>query len=150
MKLEIELDLNKIDYDAINQQIQQKIADLDLTKEYKIDVRIRQQIDEQINDAVKQNMYHDYWGSSVNDKMQDAITKEFQILLRETINPVIKEAFDKIPEEELLKMFIETFPVLYMNAIKEAIASNYYTDQHKTEHFVNDMITSRLLEYVHR
>jgi uncharacterized protein GlcG (DUF336 family) len=47
MKLEIELDLNKIDYDAINQQIQQKITDLDLTQEYKIDSRIKQEIDTQ-------------------------------------------------------------------------------------------------------
>ena len=34
MKLEIELDLNKIDYDAINRQIQAKIANMKLEETY--------------------------------------------------------------------------------------------------------------------
>ena len=34
MKLEIELDLNKIDYDAINKQIAEKVAELNIKEEY--------------------------------------------------------------------------------------------------------------------
>lgn len=34
MKLEIELDLNKIDYDAINKQIAEKVAELNVKEEY--------------------------------------------------------------------------------------------------------------------
>ena len=37
MKLEIELDLNQIDYAAINKQIQDKIAEMNIREEYKID-----------------------------------------------------------------------------------------------------------------
>ena len=57
MKLEIDLDLNKIDYDSINEQIKQKIKDLDITNVYTIDDRIRNELDTQISQVIRDNMY---------------------------------------------------------------------------------------------
>lgn len=150
MKLEIELDLDKIDYDSINQQIQQKIADLNLTEVYRIDSRIRKEIDEQVTDIVNRNMYSNYWGGTIDDKMKTAITAEFKELLRETIAPVVKESFDKIPNEEVLKMFIEAFPIIYMNEMRDMIQNNYYTEKANSETLVANMITNRLQSYFHR
>jgi hypothetical protein len=148
MKLEIELDLNKIDYDSINQQIQQKIANLNLTEVYRIDHCIRKEIDEQVSDIVRRNMYSNYWGGTVDAKMNTAITTEFKELLRETIAPAITEAFDKIPDEEVLKMFIEVFPIIYMSEMTRMIQDNYYTEKANSETFINGIITSRLQNYI--
>ena len=59
MKLEIELDLNKIDYDAINKQIQEKIEAIDIQKEYDIDSRIRERISNIVYNKVDIG-YNDY------------------------------------------------------------------------------------------
>ena len=48
MKLKIELDLNKIDYDAINKQIAEKVAELNIKETYEIESKI----DKKINDKI--------------------------------------------------------------------------------------------------
>ena len=66
MKLEIELDLNKIDYDAINKQIQDKIADLNIQETYDIKSKVDNKIEELIDrDVIGTNGYieRNYWTS---------------------------------------------------------------------------------------
>ena len=52
MKLEIELDLNKIDYDAINKQIAEKVAELNIKEEYDIESKISNKITSIVNKEV--------------------------------------------------------------------------------------------------
>ena len=49
MKLEIELDLNKIDYDAINKQIAEKVAELNIKETYDIESKINTKINNKIS-----------------------------------------------------------------------------------------------------
>ena len=68
MKLEIDFDLNKIDYDSINEQIKQKIKDLDISNVYTIDDRIKNELDTQISQAIRDNMYRNYWSNELDSK----------------------------------------------------------------------------------
>ena len=59
MKLEIELDLNKIDYDAINKQIAEKVAELNIKEEYDIESKINNKITSIVNKDVDDS-YNSY------------------------------------------------------------------------------------------
>lgn len=59
MKLEIELDLNKIDYDAINKQIAEKIAALDIKEIYDVESKINSKITNLIKQEVDES-YNSY------------------------------------------------------------------------------------------
>ena len=81
MKLEIDLDLNQIDYKAINKQIQDKIAAMDLKKEYAISEKVNYQIREKTKEEVDYYFRNGTWGGLNNDskrEIKDEITKNIK------------------------------------------------------------------------
>lgn len=90
MKLEIELDLDKIDYDAINKQIAEKVAALNLKEEYDIESKINNKITSMVNKEVEQsyNSYIcDYWKHP---------TSEGKALIKSMSKQKLKIARDKL------------------------------------------------------
>ena len=80
MKLEIELDLNKIDYDAINKQIAEKVAELNIKEEYDIESKIDNRITSVVNREVDEsyNSYiENYWSSPTSEgkKLIESMSK---------------------------------------------------------------------------
>lgn len=54
MKLEIELDLNKIDYDAINNQILEKLSGMDIAEIYQINQVVGSAIRGRVDDIINE------------------------------------------------------------------------------------------------
>lgn len=127
MKLEIELDLNKIDYDAINQQIQEKIESMDLAKEYNIGYKIESKIREEVENKVRSNM--NGWYGGLNDDTKRNIKDEISKNIRETVSPIVGDVLGKIPQEEFNSIIRELLPVIFMNVLMTDMGSmfhNYY------------------------
>ena len=95
MKLEIELDLNKIDYDAINKQIQEKINDMDLNKMYQIDREISDTINERVKIIVKEYLCRNRWVSDgeLNSNAVQLVREEVRCKFQERVNPFINDIF---------------------------------------------------------
>ena len=127
MKLEIELDLNKIDYDAINQQIQEKIASMDLTNEYRISQRIESKIKEEVERIVRGNM--NGWYGDINDNTKRDIKDEIHNNIKAVVAPIVQETLSKVSQEEFNAIIRELLPVIFMNALMSdmgSMFSNYY------------------------
>lgn len=127
MKLEIELDLNKIDYDAINQQIQEKIESMDLAKEYHISNRIESKIREEVENKVRSNM--NGWYGGINDNTKRTINDEISKNIRETVSPIVNSELSKISQEEFNSIIRELLPVIFMNVLMSdmgSMFSDYY------------------------
>ena len=127
MKLEIELDLNKIDYDAINQQIQEKIESMDLAKTYNIGYRIESKVREEVENKVRSNM--NGWYGGLNDNTKRTINDEISKNIRETVTPIVSDTLSKISQEEFNSIIRELLPVIFMNVLMSDMGSmfnNYY------------------------
>ena len=127
MKLEIELDLNKIDYDAINQQIQEKITSMDLSKEYNISYKIESKIREEVESKVRSNM-NDWYGG-LNNNTKKNINDEISKCIRETVSPIVDGEISKISQEDFNSIIRELLPVIFMNVLMTdmgSMFSNYY------------------------
>lgn len=127
MKLEIELDLNKIDYDAINKQIQEKIESMDLAKEYNISYKIESKIREEVESKVRSNM--NGWYGELNDNTKRNIKDEISYNIREVVSPIVNDALSKISQEEFNSIIRELLPVIFMNVLMRdmgSMFSNYY------------------------
>lgn len=127
MKLEIELDLNKIDYDAINQQIQEKIELMDLSKEYNISYKIESKIREEVESKVRNNM--NGWYGGLNDKTKRDINDEISNCIREVVRPIVDSTISKLSQEEFNSIIRELLPVIFMNVLMTDMGSmfhNYY------------------------
>lgn len=127
MKLEIELDLNKIDYDAINQQVQEKIASMDLAKEYNISHKIESKIREEVESRVRSNM--NGWYGNLNEDTKRDIKDEIHYNIKEVIAPIVQDTLSKVSQEEFDSIIRELLPVIFMNVLMNDMSgmfSNYY------------------------
>ena len=147
MKLEIDLDLNQIDYEAINKQIQDKIAAMDLKKEYQISTKIDSQIREATEREVNYYFRNGTWGGLNNDskrEIKDEITKN----IRELIQPHVENIFNQLPQEELNKLISELLPKVLMDLIcsnmQNVLTSYYYSAENTVmqlcDRRINDLL----------
>ena len=146
MKLEIELDLNKIDYDAINKQIQEKINDMDLNKMYQIDSEISDTINKRVNIIVKEYLCRNRWVSDgeLNSNAVQLVREEVRCKIQETVNPFINDIFEKLPQDELNKIIVDLIPIILVNMLEEHVRlgiSNYF-DQSSA--IISNIATDRI------
>lgn len=120
MKLEIELDLNKIDYDAINKQIKEKIDKMDLEKAYSINSRVESFIKNEVEYRVVKHLNNGCW-SGLNTESRQEIKNIISTHIKETVEPHVKEIFDKIPKEELDNIILDILPKVLVDLISKSM-----------------------------
>ena len=96
MKIEIDLDELKIDYDAINDQIKERI---DCT------------VKEQIENRVRHYLCPESWEFSDLEQIRDVNQVIFKTIER-LLKPYVENAINQIPQEELDKMISRLLPVV--------------------------------------
>lgn len=133
MRLEIELDLNKIDYDAINQQIQEKIATMDLKNAYQIESKIDYKIRHDVEYEVEKYLKHGGWYGELNEGSKREIRDEISKNIKELIKPYVENAFNQISQEKLNDIISELMPRIFMDLLtsemKSMLANYYYEAQ---------------------
>lgn len=150
MKLEIDLDLNRIDYDSINEQIKQKIKDLDITNVYTIDDRIRNELDTQISQVIRDNMYRNYWSNELDSKTTENIQNELRILIKEAITPSVNNVFNKISEKEIEKMILDILPKALVALIIDNLKGSFYSFQNDQISLMESVIESHINNRLNR
>ena len=150
MKLEIDLDLNKIDYDSINEQIKQKIKDLDITNVYTIDDRIKNELDTQISQAIRDNMYRNYWSNELDSKTTENIQDELRILIKEAITPSVNNIFNKISEKEIEKIILDILPKALVALIIDNLKGSFYSFQNDQISLMESVIESHINNRLNR
>ena len=150
MKLEIDLDLNKIDYDSINAQIKQKIEDLDITNVYTIDDRIRNELNAQISQVIRDNMCRNYWSDELDSKTTEHIQDELRILIKETMTPSVNNVFNKISEEEIEKMILDILPKALVMLIIDNLKGSFYSLQNDQMSLMESVIENHINNRLNR
>lgn len=124
MKLEIELDLNKIDYDSINAQIQEKIKELDITETYKIANKIENKVDSMIRDEVYIS-FHPYidrtwqYPADTGKKLVETIIRE---IVTEKMNLIVNEIIEGITEEVIKETILKLMPEMFVTTMISYLA----------------------------
>lgn len=145
MKLEIELDLNKIDYDTINKQIQEKVEALNITEipdiENKISIMLNQILREVYTEYFNSGYTKTYNGEAI---VQNAIKEKFTEIVRKVIDDTYKE--DKIKEiiEEIFpRLFVQAMYDSLYDGIKNLTACNKEITINHAVNIVADRLNSR-------
>lgn len=129
MKLEIELDLNKIDYDAINKQIVEKIANMDLAANYNFKYKIENKIDEEVDLCVSEFFRTRRWGNLNNSSKEDMLCM-LKSKAQSMIDPHVQNIIYQIPSEEMNKIIMDLIPKvlvdLLSNHLKGVLTSYWY------------------------
>lgn len=152
MKIEIELDINKIDYDAINKQIAEKVAALEIKDMYdiesKIDNKISNLVKEEVNDSY--NKYIDrYWGNgdtSDGRKLIESISKtEIENKTKQVIEEIFANDYNEdMMREVMLKMIPDIFSSILFSRMESALFTKEYNYYNQIQNMVRSQIDSMI------
>lgn len=136
MEIKIDIDMNKIDYDAINEEILKKVKEMDISEKYQIDDKIRSRVNEVVNTDARDYIERTWGyntgiadGNKLSNIARDNITELAKNKIEERIAIVINDLFEKIPKEELDKMIAGLIPQIIVSMITDNLKnliSNYY------------------------
>ena len=142
MEIKIDLDMNQIDYDAINKQVQEKIAE-----SYRIGSKIEYEVRKQVEQEVVRYFRNGAWGGLNNDsrrEIQDEISKN----IRELIAPHVANIFNQIPKEELDSIISDLLPKvlieLLTSSIRDTLTNYYYSSENRMMQYCEDRINEVL------
>lgn len=149
MEIKIDLDMNKIDYDAINKQIQEKIASLDIKDMYRIESKIEDKISDFIKEEVdySYNKYLDrYYGNSYEtgdgrDLIQSITKEEIKNKVKDIIEDIFSSDYDK---ETLRKMMIEFLPDIFTSILFKRMDSVLFSKEHDYQNQMYNMVRSQI------
>lgn len=116
MEIKIDLDMNQIDYDAINKQIVEKITDMDLTTNYNFKYKIENKINEEVEQCVTEFFRTRRWGD-LNNSSKEEMNRILYGKVRELIEPHVDNIILQIPEEEMNKIIVGLIPKVLVDLL---------------------------------
>lgn len=147
MKLEIELDLNKIDYDAINKQIAEKVAELNIKEEYDIESKINNKITSIVNkevDASYNSYIKEYWSYPTSDgkKLIESMSKSE---IENRTKKVMEEIFTNEYNEETLKeVMLKIIPDVFASILFSRMESALFNKEHNYYNQIYNMVRNEI------
>lgn len=126
MEIKIDLDMNKIDYDAINKQIQEKITEMDLVTNYNFKYKIERKIDEEVEQCVTEFFRTRRWGE-LNSSTKDEMNRMLYNKAESLIKPHVANIIGQVPEEEMNKIIVDLIPKVLVDLLSSHLKSVLYS-----------------------
>ena len=123
---------------------------MDITNIYTIDDRIRNELDTQISQVIRDNMYRNYWSNELDSKTAGNIQDELKILIKEAITPSVNNVFNKISEKEIEKMILDIFPKALVALIIDNLKGSFYSFQNDQISLMESVIESHINNRLNR
>lgn len=135
MKVEIDIDMSKIDYGSINKQIKEKLNNMtpeDIFKKYYYtDEDIREYISNKLDKSSKDYMVNQGWFSS-SYEAKSKITEMTTDIVKEKLTPIVEEYFKD--EEKISKLVNELFPKIFVNVLYDKAVDSIFTQENKIKY----------------
>ena len=149
MEIKINLDMNQIDYDAINKQIQEKIAALDIKDMYQVESKIENKISDFIKEEVDYayNKYLDrYYGISYEtgdgrDLIQRVTKEEVTNKVKDIVDDIFLNDYN---EETLRNMMIEFLPDIFTSILFKRMDSALFSKEYDYQNQMHNMVKSQI------
>ena len=132
MEIKIDIDMNKIDYEAINEEILRKVKEMDISEKYQINEKIKNRVSEAVNREAK-DYIDTTWsynsGNELSSSAKSHITELAKEEIKEKISVVVDDLFEKLPREKLDEMIAKLVPQIIVSMISDQLKNvmqNYY------------------------
>lgn len=153
MKLEIELDLNKIDYDVINKQIAEKVAALDIKNMYDVESKINNKITDLVKKEVDDsyNSYLDqYWVGTTSDgrRLIEAMTKtEIENHTKKVIDEIFTNEYN---EESMRETMLQVIPKVFSSILFNRLESSLFNHEQSYYSYVHNVVEGEIASAINR
>lgn len=148
MEIKIDLDMNQIDYDAINKQIQEKIAALDIDDMYDVNKKIDNKISNYIENEIG---YHynkylaRYFGENTSPEGRELIESMSKEEIEKRTKKVIDDVFSNdYNEEKLRELMFKFLPDIFSTLLFEKMRSALFSSEHNYRNETYNMVRSQI------
>lgn len=128
MEIKIDIDINKIDYEAINNQIREKLSQAsvdDIFKRYYImEDNIKGYIEKLLKDGSESYIVNRGWCDSNESKQY--ISNTAQKIITKMIEPVCEEIVNQMSKEEMQNLVADVFPSVFCDILYKKIESSIW------------------------
>lgn len=144
MKVEIDIDMSRIDYDSINAQIKEKLDSLTPTdifkRYYKTDADISRYIEKHLDEGSKSYMVNQgLWSNSDARQNIQNIAKE---IITDKIQKICDDIFATMTDEELQKLVYDIFPNIFVQAMYDKVTYALYSSEDRKRFDMQDICRS--------
>ena len=123
---------------------------MDITNVYTIDDRIRNELNTQISQVIRENMCRNYWSNELDSKTTKHIQDELKILIKEAITPSVNNVFNKISEEEIEKMILDILPKALVMLVIDNLKGSFYSLQNDQMSLMESVIENHINRRLNR
>ena len=144
MKVEIDIDMSRIDYDSINKQIKEKLENLTpsdiFSRYYKTDDDISRYIEKHLDKGSEDYMVNQGWWSSSSDKknIQDIAKR----IITDKMQKICDDIFTTMTDEELQKLVYDIFPNIFVQAMYDKVIHTLYSSERQKEYDMQNICRS--------
>lgn len=117
---------------------------MDITKVYTIDNRIRNELDAQISQVIRENMCRNYWSDELDNRTTGHIQNELRALIKEAMTPLVNNVFNKISEEEIEKMILDILPKVLVMLLVDNLKGSLYSLQNDQTSLMESLIENHI------
>ena len=121
MRVEIDIDLNNIDYAAINEQIKKKLDETDLDRIYRINSICEDYTKDEVKRRVDSYLSDGYTYPGLSNSMKYDIKTEVSSIIHETVKKKMDQSFSKMGDEEFGKMIADMIPAILVDVMYDLI-----------------------------
>lgn len=117
---------------------------MDITNVYTIDNRIKNELDAQISQIIRDNMCRNYWSDELDNRTTGHIQDELRALIKEAITPLVNNVFNKISEEEIEKMILDILPKALVMLLIDNLKGSLYSLQNDQTNLMESVIENHI------
>lgn len=141
MKVEIDIDMSRIDYDYINEQIKEKLENLTpsdiFSRYYKTDDDISRYIEKHLDEGSENYMVNQGWWSNSDAKRNiQNIAKE---IITDKMQKICDDIFATMTNEELQKLVYDIFPNIFVQAMYDNVTHTLYSSEDRKRFDMQDI-----------
>lgn len=146
MKIELNLDMDKIDIDSINREVEKQLSQRNLKEDYDIEHKIESKVDQFIDSAVNDELYdyidqYDRPKAKTRNIISKAVEEEIICKVKEFVDKIIEENYS---EEQLKELVVEIFPTIVTSILVDKLKSMIYSEKCDFNKYLHDMIQSQI------
>ena len=144
MKVEIDIDMSRINYDSINEQIKEKLENLTPTdifsRYYKTDDDISRYIERHLDECSGDYMVNQGWwsNSAAKQNIQDIAKR----IITDKMQKICDDIFLTMTDEELQRLVYDIFPNVFVQAMYDKVAHVLYSSESQTSYDMQNICRS--------
>lgn len=145
MKVEIDIDMSRIDYDSINEQIKEKLENLTpsdiFSRYYKTDDDISRYIERHLDEGSENYMVNQGWwcnDSTAKKNIQDIAKR----IITDKIQKICDDIFATMTDEELQRLVYDILPNIFVQAMYDKVTHTLYSSDSEKEYNMQNICRS--------